>query len=273
MITLDWKERLKVDTEDYVARKLSRGDYDIDIIYNVYPKRVNNNIPSEVVEYVASILASKIAKDCDSYIPFYDYLWNTKGENGKIVFAAIMKTAVKKKPEIFLNYLKKILIDNQNPTEINSLLKKAVFPLLKKDAKIYTDLLFDWMSNDNAELQKGIIAIFIKAAKVDPQALKYIFHKMEREWLYPHENTIKNSVLFLKAAYKIDPDFFFSVYDNYKNSRNPVFVEILCNALSPIKEEEGKEKIVSYVNNWCKSGNIRIKKSAQAGLKVLKVKK
>jgi len=39
MISLDWQERLKMDTQDFVKRKLPKGKYDIDIVYNAYPQR------------------------------------------------------------------------------------------------------------------------------------------------------------------------------------------------------------------------------------------
>ena len=45
MISLDWKERLKKDTIDFAERKLPAHDYDIDIIYNAYPQRIDNKIP------------------------------------------------------------------------------------------------------------------------------------------------------------------------------------------------------------------------------------
>lgn len=273
MISLDWKERLKLDTEDFVSRKLPQGDFDIDIVYNAYPKRVENKIPSEVITFVAKILVSKIAKNLDQYLNFYNYLWEKKGENGRQIFVHIMKTALHRKPVIFLDYLKKVLANCKDLTEINALFNKAIAPNFKNDNKKNIDLIYNWLSIDNPELHKGIINLFLKVAKSDPSLLKHIFQKMERGWLYPNPHTIKNSVQFLKATYKIDPEFYFSVYDNYKGSRNPVFVEILCHSLVPISQAEPHNLIYSYLENWHKSGNIRIKKSAVSGLKTMKKKK
>ncbi|MBW6516597.1 MAG: hypothetical protein K0B81_08315 [Candidatus Cloacimonetes bacterium] len=272
MISLDWKQRLKMDTEDFVSRKIPQGDFDIDIVYNAYPKRIDNKIPSEVITFVAKILASKIAKNMDQYLNFYDYLWYKKGENGKQIFVYLMKTAIHRKPAIFLDYVKKVLATSKDVTDINAVLNKAVVPLFKKESKKYLDIIYNWLSLDNPDLHKSIINLFIKVAKNDPTLLKYIFQKMERGWLYPNPHTIKNSVQFLKATYKIDADFYFSVYDNYKGSRNPVFVEILCHALNPISEPEPYNRIVGYLENWQKSGNIRIKKAAATSLKTMKKK-
>ena len=62
MISLDWKERLIQDSIDFFERKLPAGDYDFDIIYNVYPKRTDNKIPRDVVVLVASTLSNKMVK-------------------------------------------------------------------------------------------------------------------------------------------------------------------------------------------------------------------
>ena len=272
MISLDWKERLKLDTEDFVSRKMPQGDYDIDIVYNAYPKRIENKIPSEVIVFVAKILASKLGKNLDQHFDFLDYLWKRKGENGRIVFAYLLKKATPRKPAQFLDYLKKILAGCDDPSDINMVLNKAVLPLFKSESKKNADIIYSWFNIDNQQLHKGIINLFIKVAKSDPSLLKYVFQKMEQGWLYPTPHTVRNSVQFLKLIYKIDKEYYFSVYDAYKGSRNPVFVEILCHALVPIAEEEPRERIYKYLENWHKSGNVRIKKSAAGGLKILKKK-
>jgi len=258
MISLDWKERLKIDTEDFVSRKLIRGDFDIDIVYNAYPKRIDNKIPSEVVVYVAKILSRLITKDSEKHIDFYTYLWNKKGDNGRIIFTYIMKAVVKKKPQLFLDYLKNILAKSDDLNNISALLNKAVFPVVKKDPKKNIDLIYNWLNIDNPDLHKGILNLFIKVGKEDSSLITYVFRKMERGWLYPTTHTLRDSTLFLKSIYKIDPDFYFSVYDNYHNSRNPVFVEILCHALSPVKEEPARQRIEEYMELWSKSGNAKI---------------
>ena len=273
MISLDWKERLKLDTADFITRKIPQGDYDIDIVYNAYPKRVDNKVPSEVIVFVAKTLAGKIARNADNYFNFYDYLWHKKGENGRLVFAYLMQKITKRNPELFLDYLKTILANCNDVTDINLVLNKAVTPLFKKEEKKYIDILFKWLKIDNHHLHKSIINLFTKIAKNDPSLLKYIFKKMEQEWMHPNEHTVRDNTLFLKAIYKIDPEFYFSIYDNYKGSRNPIFVEILCHALLPIAEQEGFEKLKKYLENWHKSGNVRIKKAAASGLKALKKKR
>ncbi|MCK4695739.1 MAG: hypothetical protein KAT74_08245, partial [Candidatus Cloacimonetes bacterium] len=90
MISLDWKERLIKDTIDFFERKLTQGDYDIDIVYNAYPQRIDNKIPHAVITLVGKTLARKIFKTADQYFEFYKYLIENKGENGIIIFAYIM---------------------------------------------------------------------------------------------------------------------------------------------------------------------------------------
>ena len=71
MISLDWQERLKMDTQDFIERKLPKGNYDIDIVYNAYPQRIDGNIPHAVITLVGKTIAAKIYKDADKYFDFY----------------------------------------------------------------------------------------------------------------------------------------------------------------------------------------------------------
>ncbi len=271
MISLDWKDRLTIDTEDFVNRKLPQKNYDIDIVYNAYPKRVDNKIPAEVIKYVGKTLGSKIGKNIDQYEEFLDYLWEQKGTNGHLIFMHLMRIALVKKPDIYIDHLKKKVANCSDASEMKALIK-TIMPLLKKNPKTYIDKLFEWLHVGNTLMQKEIIKAFIKAVKDDPELARYVFQKMERGWLYPNPYTIKTSSQYLKAISKIDPNYYYSIYENYKTSRNPVFVEILCEGLSPIEDPTAREKIEQYVINWTKSGNVRIKKAALSATKILNKK-
>lgn len=83
MLTIDWKERLNMDAEDYLNNKLPNGDYDFEIIFNAYPERINGKIPAEVINYVAGVLVHKIGKNHEQYLPFYQQLWVKKGNTAK----------------------------------------------------------------------------------------------------------------------------------------------------------------------------------------------
>ena len=62
MISLDWKERIIKDTTDFFERKLPRGDFDIDIVYNAYPQRIYNKVPQAVITLVGKTLAATAAR-------------------------------------------------------------------------------------------------------------------------------------------------------------------------------------------------------------------
>jgi len=88
MLTIDWKERFTLDTEDYLKNKLPNGDYDFEIIFNAYPERVNGKIPSRVITYVSGVIVSRLGRKHADYLPFYRHLWQEKDEHGKIGFCS-----------------------------------------------------------------------------------------------------------------------------------------------------------------------------------------
>ena len=265
MISLDWKERLVKDTEDFYIRKLSEGDFDIDIVYNAYPQRIDNKIPQAVITLVGKTLAAKIAKTADQYFEFYDYLISNKGEQGIIIFAYIMARAVKKKPDVFLEYLEKVLFACEEQKNCNLIVDKSLQPLIKKDPVKYLDLLSKWIKKDNPHLSLSIQKLLIKLIHKDSGLIKPIFNKLESTWLYATPTMVKLNYHILKEIYKFDPDFYFSVYANYQNTRNPVFAEILSDAICA-----RNSTIEKMVENWSRSGNIKLKKIGLHSQKILK---
>ena len=83
MLTIDWKERLNMDTADFLKNKLPKGDYDFEIIFIAYPERVNGKIPAEVISQVANNIVQQLGKKHELYLPFYNALWAKKGDYGK----------------------------------------------------------------------------------------------------------------------------------------------------------------------------------------------
>ena len=268
MISLDWKERLKKDTVDFFERKLPAGDYDIDIIYNAYPQRIDNNIPHAVITLVGKTIASKLSKNPDKYMQFYEYLLNKKGENGRMIFAYIMARVVKKKPDIFIPYLEGFLTKTTDQKSCNLIIDKTIFPILKKDPLEHLDIISNWVKTDNPVLISSLQKMLAKLIAFDPSLIKPIFSKLETSWLYATHNMIKLNANFLKTIYKIDPEFYQSVFENYKHTRNPVFADMLCNAICCYNDV-----IQEICDHWAMSGNIKLKKIGIHGQKILKKKK
>jgi hypothetical protein len=268
MISLDWKERLKKDTLDFYQRKLPQKDYDIDIVYNAYPERIDNKIPQAVITLVGKTLASKLAKNADQYVEFYDYILKHKGEYGYIMFAYLMAKAVKKNPDFFLPYLKKVLLGFQEQKALNFVIDKSLYPLLKKDALTYLDTLMDWIKEDNELMNNALQKLLVKIIKYDNSYIEPIFRELENNWLYATDSMKKLNIHFLKNVFKINPDFYLQVYQNYQNTRNPVFSEILVGAICC------KAKVIDeMLANWSGSGNVKLKKLGQHGQKLIKHKK
>ncbi len=265
MISLDWKERLIKDTEDFYSRKLADGDYDIDIVYNAYPQRIDNKIPLAVITLVGKTLAGKLTKTADQYFEFYDYLIKHKGEHGIIIFSYIMARAVKKKPEVFLKYLEKILLSRTEQKNCNLIVDKSILPLVKKDPVKYLDLLANWLKKDNPYLSVSIQKLLIKLIHNDPELIKPIFTKLELSWLYATPTMIKVNYHIIKEIYKFDKEYYFKIYANYQNTRNPVFAEILSDAICATSPA-----IEKMVELWSRSGNINLKKIGLHSRKILK---
>jgi len=161
MISLDWKDRIEIDTIDFVERKLPKNDYDIDIIYNAYPERIDGKIPKEIISFTAKIIASKISKNIDKYMEFYKYLWDKKGENGRIIAVYIVAKGITKKKPVFIDFTKEILFSADNIHDTSLVLDKIVYPILKKDYSHNIDKIFEWLKDGKEPVKLGIAKLLI----------------------------------------------------------------------------------------------------------------
>jgi hypothetical protein len=267
MITIDWKERLTNDTTDYLANKLPRQNYDFDIIFNWYPERVNVHIPNEVIQLVVKVMAQKIGKLHEQYIPFYQYLWDKKGENGKMAFIYFLSKFFPKKPAIYLPMLEKAM-QKAGTHEITAIFEKVFLPLFKKSTEPYLSQVYPWLDSNHEPLRKQAAAYLVRMMKLKPEIIPSVLHHQQNKWVLSSTYVVANNVAILKAIHKINPEAFMNVYREYKSTRDPQTVEILCGAILDYHPE-----LLPIVENWTHSGNARLKKAATAAYKILLKKK
>jgi hypothetical protein len=268
MISLDWKERLVKDTEDFIKSKLPKRDYSFEIIYNAYPQRIGTHVPKEVVTLVAKKMADLLVKVSENYMDFYLSLWKDKGENGRLAFVYIMAKLITKKPDVFTQLIEKVMYLTPDEPEVALLLDKALIPIVKKNYSFNLQLIFKWLHSDNEHIQLNAAKVLSKLCKIDPSQIEPIFHKIENTWINASPGMIKANAFFLKALYAIDAVYYEGIFTKYHNSRDPYAVEILCNSIMCYTPE-----MEAIVENWTHSGNAKLKKAALIGLKAIRRKK
>ncbi len=266
MITYDWQQRLKKDTLDFLERKIPDKDYDFEIIYNVYPERVNGEVPQPVVTYVAKEMRKVIQNDPDTYIDFLLFIQKKKGDNGKKIFNYVMSKVALKHPGNYDEIFRKALKDTHDKSEIKKIYDNVVLPLLKK----YPDKYIDDVINTIRQVPQDdvIDCAFItlcKFMKTNKAQAKTINHKIDSFWNSENKMIRHGIVQILKNLYKIDKRLYRDTYRSYQSTYNPNFIEILADSIS-----ENSQLIREIVERWEKSGNIRIKKAAHTAEKILR---
>jgi hypothetical protein len=258
---------LTKDTADYVENKLPNNDYDFEIIYNAYPERVNGKIPNEVIVFVANALANKIGKKHAQFIPFYKYLWEKKGENGKLAFCIILSKLVAKNPDLYLPILDNA-INTASENDLVTLLEKVMLPQLRKNPNRFLPQVYKWTASHKEKIRKRAIDLLIKLMKKDPHLIDDIVQHFLNQWYHPLGDLAKNHITLLKAVAKLNPDTYLNIWRQFDMSRDPQIAELLCNSITFYHPE-----IDQTVERWTKSGNARLKKTALAAQKLLQKKK
>ncbi|MCK9557100.1 MAG: hypothetical protein M0R50_03540 [Candidatus Cloacimonetes bacterium] len=267
MLTIDWKERLTLDTKDYLENKLPNRDYDFEIIFIAYPERVNGKIPSEVISFISTVIVQHLKRKHKDYIPFYKHLWQKKGDYGKIAFATIMAKLAHKSPDIYLPLMEEMM-QEADASQINSLLDKVILPLLRKYPDKYLHKLYEWTKSDNPDLSKASLNLAIKLIKRREDLLDQISNHLQNQWVYPLGDLQGMHVQFLKTVAKLSPESYLAVWKEFGISRDPQIVELLCASIDNYFIE-----LEAPVDIWTKSGNVRVKKAGLSAKKMLNRKK
>lgn len=267
MLTIDWKERLNLDTADYIEKKLPKGDYDFEIIFNAYPERINGKIPAEVIYHVAGNIIQLLGKKHEEYIPFYRALWNKKGDYGKQAFSQIMTKLLHKKPAVYMPLFDEAL-NKATSAEIAALLDRVLLPLLRKSPDKYLEKAYQYSSSHNPELRKNGLHLLVKLIKKREDLIPTILHHFSHQWLYPLGDSMPSHILMLKSIAKLSPEEYLKVWEEFGISRDPQIVELLCATVTDYLPE-----IVAPIELWTKSGNARLKKAATTAHKILMKRK
>lgn len=267
MITIDWKERLTQDTMYYLENKLPKKDYDFEIIFNWYPERVHGRVPNEVIQLVVKVMAHTINKQHEQYIPFYQHLWDKKGDTGKMAFIVFMSRFFTKKPAVYLPILEKVM-QKAGAHDISAIFEKVFFPLYKKHTEPYLSQVYPWLESSYEPLRKQATTFLIKMIKQKPEIIPDVLKHLQNKWVYPLHDIVQTNVAILKAVKKIDSKAYMNLFGEYQSTRDPQTVEILCGSIADFHPG-----LVPIVENWTHSGNARLKKAAITAYKVLQKKK
>lgn len=267
MLTIDWKERLNMDTADYLKNKLPKGDYDFEIIFNAYPERVNGKIPAEVISHVANNIVQQLGKKHETYLPFYNALWAKKGDYGKQAFAQILSKLLNRKPSVYMPVLEEA-IATADGAEINVLLDKVMLPLVRKYPDKYLDKVFQFGNSQNPDLQKAALNLLIKLIKKREDLISPVVNHFTHQWLYPLGDATAIHIAMLKNVAKLNPEYYLKIWQEYGISRDPQIVELLCASITDYYPE-----LESMIEIWTKSGNARLKKAATSAQRILMKKK
>ncbi len=268
MLTIDWKERLTLDTEDYLKHKLPGKDYDFEIIFNAYPERVNGKVPGEVITYISGIIVRKIGKNHAEFIPFYKHLWLKKGDYGKLAFGGILAKIMNKEPDIYLPLLEEMIAKNGNASQVNALLDKVMLSLTRRYPDKYLARVFTWCKDEKPELARAATNLLVKLVRRKDELIPEVMIHMQSQWSYPLEELHSFHVLFLKTVAKLNFEAYRAVWQEFGISRDPQIVELLCSSL--LSYHPDFEPVIEM---WSKSGNARVKKAGLAAQKILKKKK
>lgn len=267
MLTIDWKERLTQDTDSYLQEKLPQQDYDFEIIFNAYPERSNGKVPAEVISFISGIIVQRLGKDHAEQIPFFRFLWQKKGENGKQAFAAILAKLMHKAPDIYLQLLEEVFA-SADTEEIAALLDKIMLPLCRKYPEQYLNIVFGWSKRGSEELSAQALKLLTKLIRRNTELIPQVLNHIQNLWSYPLGELQNLHLALLKTIAKLDDEAYLSVWQEFGISRTPQIVELLCGSI-----EKYHPEIEAHVELWTKSGNARVKKAGTAAMKGLLRKK
>ena len=261
MITIDWKVRFNNDVELFFKKRLPQKDFDVSIIYNVYPVRINRKIPDEVIVFIANALAKRLIKNKQEYFDFYSYLWKKKGDNGKLFCSTLFFVFLKEDISFFFE-IEKEYIKNIDDEYLPYILNISLRGLLKNDLVKIENIIRALIAMNRKLIDTKILKLLIKDIKKDIDIIDFIFDKLVEDWSKLSTGGITLFSKLMKQVYTLSPEKYTHIFKKLSSTVEPEEIEVLC--LSVTAKMDFDKIVETKLLQWCKSGNNRVKKCAIA---------
>ncbi len=258
MINIDWKSRFDEDIKFFLKERLPAQDFDLGVIYRIYPIRDNGMVPMEVLEYIGK----RVAKAGDLLVPdFFDFLWTKLGKEGKAVLVTVFAELTKKKADFYqesvLPYLEKA-----RGEVLSLMIKKIVAPALRKDVGKGIDTIVMLAKKEQEEINKSLLSVLASGFKKTPELIEPCFSQLATLISEGGEASDKLFVDLLKKIAKIEPEVFTKIFCQLSKTKDGHTVEVLSRAVFVRNDQINAE-----VDSWGASGNVKIKKSFERAKK------
>ena len=264
MIPIDWKNRFSKDCIDFVEKRLPKEDYDIGIVYNVYPVRVNRAVPDEVIVFIAKKLAKALIKTKQDHFKFYKYLWNKKYFQGKLLCCTMFSVFLKSDPDFFF-LIEKDFVQTAKDDDLTLLINKGLSSLFKLDIAKTIKIVNTLIKIDNKIIDSKLKSLLVKTIKGDEASVDFIIDKTMWQWEALSKNGVGFFSKLLREIFKLFPSKYNQLFVRLSATMQPSVIEILC--LSIDKNITISKEIKEQISQWTNSGNNRIKKSALSTMK------
>ncbi len=258
MINIDWKSRFDKDIKLFIEERLPQADYDLGVIYRIYPIRDEGMVPLEVLEYIGK----RVAKAGDLLIAdFFDFLWHKLGKEGKAILVTIFAEISKKKDafyqETVIPYLQKA-----RGEVLDLMIKKIVAPALKKDVSKEIETIVMLTKKEQEGINKSLLSVLGSGFKKNPESIEESFAHLSVLISEGSEVTDKFFVDLFKKIAKIDQEVFTKLFCQLSKTKDGHIVEVLSRAIFVQNDQ-----IKAEVDSWGVSGNAKIKKSFERAKK------
>ncbi len=258
MINIDWKSRFDKDIKLFIDERLPSADYDVGVIYRIYPIRDDGMVPMEVLEYIGK----RLTKAGDALLPeFFEFLWHKLGKEGKALLVTIFAELSKKK-EGFYQETVVTYIEKARGEVLDLMIKKIVAPALKKDVSKEIDTIVMLAKKEQEGINKSLLSVLASGFKKNPDSIEDCFAQLSPLISEGSEVTDKFFVDLLKKIAKIDKAIFIKLFCKMSKTKDGHIVEVLSKAIF-VKDDQ----IKAEVDSWGVSGNAKIKKSFERAKK------
>ncbi len=252
MINVDWKDRFDKDIDFFVDERLPSADYDVGVIYRIFPIREEGMVPQEVLDYVGKKIA-KCGKELNQ--DFFAYVWGKLGKEGKylsvVLFSELAKKDEKFYQEIVTPYLKKA-----HGEILDMMIKKIVAPALRKDVGKGLDTILMLVQKEETSINKSLLSVLGSDFKKRPEFIETAFSKLSMLISEGGDETGKFFIDLLKKIAKIDEKIFSDIFCELSRTKDGHVIEVLSKAIF-VKTDA----VEAEVESWGTSGNAKIKKS------------
>ncbi|OHD57642.1 MAG: hypothetical protein A2Y33_06290 [Spirochaetes bacterium GWF1_51_8] len=222
--------------------------------------------PKELIDTVGDLLGKAVnAANFEKFIPFCEIVWATGKRDFRVGLSLTLAGMASLQPDRMIPYVFHLIESSNNWEESDNIGGYGLEHLARNNPEIYFDKIAAYLKSANIWVLRGALVILYRLPMKRPDYSRRVLDAVEPLLSHPDEQVYKMNKFGIGIMNRGDKSELVKFINKFAKTGNARIVQSLQEACWKL----GKD-VLPAVNEWLKSPNPKIRKTAESIIKKIK---